>query len=255
MKKCSKKTPIIISIEGNIGTGKSTLIEKVKDYFDHLNIDKHIGYIIEPVDIWNSVTDNAGVTILEKYYANQHKYAFPFQMMAYISRLSIIRKALQEDYDVIIMERSIYTDREVFAKMLYDEGKIEEIEYNIYLKWFEEFIGDIPNIAHIYIQANPIVSSERVIKRGRQGENIPLSYLEKCHEYHQDWLMGAEQTAPMLLLNGNMDRTNDDYNLWLGQIEEFITQPFRKQPFRKRLDQKYNHIRSAKYRLFTPLHN
>ena len=44
---------------------------------------------------------------------------------------------------IIICERSVFTDKEVFAKMLYDDGKIEEVNYQIYLKWFDEFINDI----------------------------------------------------------------------------------------------------------------
>ena len=232
-KPKNKKKPIIISIEGNIGTGKSTLIEKIQDYFEHVSTNIKFGYIPEPVNIWNSVTDDDGVTILEKYYEDQHKYAFPFQMMAYISRLSIMREVLLQDYDVIIMERSMFTDCEVFAKMLYDDKKIETIEYNIYRKWFAEFIGDFPTISHIYIQAEPNVSAGRVVKRGRQGENIPLSYLEKCHEYHEQWLLEEDadigcECETFLLLDGNKEMTDADYNEWLDQIEEFIHSKFPK---------------------------
>jgi deoxynucleoside kinase len=217
-----KKKPIVISIEGNIGTGKSTLIEHLQEKFTELYPHVNIGYIPEPVNVWSSVTDKNGMTILEKYYENQHKYAFSFQMMAYISRLSIIRKALLEDNDIIIMERSIFTDCEVFAKMLYADGKIEEIEYNIYMKWFNEFIGDLPNIWHIYIQAEPTVSASRVVKRGRPGENIPLSYLETCHDYHENWLL-TNQTVPTLLLDGNKKMQEADYAEWLEQIADFIS--------------------------------
>ena len=217
-----KRRPIIISIEGNIGTGKSTLIAKVQEHFQKSKLNIKFGYIPEPVNVWNSVTDDDGVTILEKYYGNQKKYAFSFQMMAYISRLSIMRKAIQlEEYDIIIVERSIFTDCEVFAKMLYADGKIEPIEYNIYMKWFNEFIGDLPNIWHIYIQADPLVSAERVLKRGRQGENIPLSYLETCHEYHENWLL-KNQNVPTLLLDGNQNMEEADYADWLEKIAEFI---------------------------------
>ena len=218
--RTERKPPLIISIEGNIGTGKSTLIQKIQTFLSEKYPDAKISYIPEPVDVWSSVTDTNGMTILEKYYENQHKYAFPFQMMAYISRLSIIRKALKEETDIIIMERSIFTDREVFAKMLYDDGKIEEIEYNIYMKWFKEFIGDLPNIWHIYIQADPAVSAGRVIKRGRQGEIIPLSYLEKCHDYHENWLL-KQQTSPTLLLDGNVEMDTDAYTGWLEKIADF----------------------------------
>ena len=216
-----KRGPTIISIEGNIGTGKSTFIDKLQDYFQRINNDLKIGFIPEPVNIWNSVTDDAGVTILEKYYDNQYKYAFPFQMMAYISRLSIMREALKQDYDFIIMERSMFTDCEVFAKMLYDDKKIESIEYNIYKKWFDEFINDFPDIWHIYIQADPTVSQTRVLKRERSGENIPLSYLEKCHEYHEKWLLEGEN-EPVLILDGNKDMNEGEYTEWLAQVEEII---------------------------------
>lgn len=216
-----KKTPIIISIEGNIGTGKSTLIDKLQKHFEGDNVTHlKIGFIPEPVDIWNSVTDNKGVTILEKYYNDQHKYAFPFQMMAYISRLSIMRNAIKNGFDIIFIERSMFTDCEVFAKMLYDDGKIEEIEYNIYMRWFNEFIGDFPNLWHIYVQAEPQVSFNRVVKRNRTGENIPLSYLEKCHQYHENWLL-KDQIVPTLLLDGNKDM-DEDYSEWLEKIKEFI---------------------------------
>ena len=124
---------LIFSIEGNIGSGKSTLIDRIK----FSNKIENVIYLPEPVSIWNEIKDSNGVGILEKYYQDQKRYAFSFQMMAYISRLSLIRKALATHGDcIIITERSIYTDREIFAKMLHDSGKIEDIEYSIYLRWF-----------------------------------------------------------------------------------------------------------------------
>jgi deoxyadenosine/deoxycytidine kinase len=227
LQACKKrrKTPIIISIEGNIGTGKSTFIEKVQIYFNRVNANIKFGFIPEPVNVWNSVTDNEGVTILEKYYEDQHKYAFPFQMMAYISRLAVMREALKQDYDVIIMERSMFTDREVFAKMLYADEKIGPIEFNIYKKWFDEFVNDFPEILHVYIQADPTVSAARVNKRARHGENIPLSYLETCHEYHEKWLLeGASE--PILIFDGNKEMNADGYDEWLTTLEEFIQSKF-----------------------------
>ena len=132
----------IFSVEGNIGSGKSTLVKMLKD---HLIIasDKKVVFLQEPVDEWESIKDESGESILEKFYGNQQKYAFSFQMMAYISRISLLKKTIRKNRDaVIITERSVYTDREVFAKMLYDDGKIETVNYNIYLKWFDEFTKD-----------------------------------------------------------------------------------------------------------------
>ena len=58
----------IISIEGNIGSGKSTLVEGLKQKY---KAQEHICFLQEPVDEWSCVRDNDGKTILEKYYGNQ----------------------------------------------------------------------------------------------------------------------------------------------------------------------------------------
>lgn len=213
----------IISIEGNIGSGKSTLVAELEKHFNAID---EVGFLQEPVDIWNTIKDENGITILEKFYENNEKYAFQFQMMAYISRLSIIKKAIQSNkYKYIITERSLYTDANVFAKMLYDDKKISEIEYTIYKMWFDEFITDIPISKIIYVRAEPIVSSQRVIKRNRLGETIPLSYLEKCHTYHENWLY--KSNYDMITLDGNHDITQqpDIMPLWISQIKQFILQP------------------------------
>ena len=91
-------------------------------------------------------------------------------------------------YKIIITERSVHTDKNVFAKMLYDENKISEIEYQIYMKWFDEFIDEFPEFKTVYLRTKPEVAKYRVDKRARDGENIPLEYLKNCHQYHEDWL-------------------------------------------------------------------
>ncbi len=147
----------------------------------------------EPVDEWSTVIDSQGVSILEKYYADQKRYAFAFQMMAFITRASRLRLALEKNPGaVIVTERSVFTDREIFAKMLHDAGKIEDIEYTIYLKWFDELVGAIKVDGIIYIKMEPDICFQRVLKRNRQGEAIPLDYLETCHKYHENWLSEAK---------------------------------------------------------------
>lgn len=213
-------TTRIISIEGNIGTGKSTLLSELRKTYAG---DPTICFLDEPVHVWNTVKDENGVTILEKYYADQKRYAFSFQMMAYISRLSAMRAALKKNYRFIITERSIYTDSAVFAKMLYDDKKIEEVEYQIYKNWLREFIVDFPPVRFIYLKANPTVSFERVTLRGRQGEVIPLEYLQNCHNYHEDWLL-IKNKEPLLGLDANTDvKANKDILVqWMSAIDEFI---------------------------------
>ena len=70
--------------------------------------------------------------------------------------------------------------------MLYNENKLEDIEYQIYNKWFDEFTASLPNTKTIYLKTTPEEAKERVDARSRKGEeNIPLEYLKKCHTYHE----------------------------------------------------------------------
>jgi deoxyadenosine/deoxycytidine kinase len=119
----------------------------------------------------------------------------------------------------------VYTDSAVFAKMLFDDKKIEEIEYKIYLKWVNEFIADFPPAKFIYVRAEPEVSYQRVLHRGRQGETIPLDYLQNCHLYHDEWLFKTN-TNPLLVLDANVDINKNSQVLakWMHDINCFIYQ-------------------------------
>lgn len=212
--------PKIIAIEGNIGSGKSTLVSKLEEIFKN-NTDYY--FLQEPVSIWNTIKDENGVTILEKFYNETEKYAFQFQMMAYISRLSILREALKnKKAKYIITERSIYTDSNVFAKMLYDDKKITLIEYTIYKKWFDEFISEIPISKIIYVKTDPEIAHQRVIIRNRTGEQIPIEYLTRCHDYHENWL--KKQDCEMITLNGNINiyENPEELTSWINSIKNFI---------------------------------
>ena len=213
----------IFSIEGNIGSGKSSLIEFLKNTNTELEFKFY--YLEEPVSVWNEIKDLSGVTILEKYYKDPKKYAFSFQMMAYITRLSSIKKKISElpPDSILFTERSVFTDREIFAKMLYDSKHIEEVEYLIYLKWFDEFkIIDLDGI--IYIQTTPELCHQRIDKRNRKGEeSIPLSYLTDCHKYHETWI-NATSTTPVLFIDGYPEQSMQlSY-----QIKEFVKSDLKK---------------------------
>jgi deoxyadenosine/deoxycytidine kinase len=213
-------TPKIIAIEGNIGSGKSTLVSNMEDAYKN---DGDYYFLQEPVNIWNTIKDENGITILERFYAETEKFAFQFQMMAYISRLSLLRDALKnKKIKYIITERSIYTDANVFAKMLYDDKKISLIEYTIYKKWFDEFVSEVPVTKVIYVKTEPEIAHERVIIRNRTGEHIPIEYLKQCHKYHEDWL--TTENYDQLTLDGNVNiyENPNVVSDWLSKIRQFI---------------------------------
>lgn len=200
----NKKLPYsIISLDGNIGSGKSTLLNMLKKEYKE---NQNIVFLDEPVEEWNTIIDKNGISILEKFYSNPSKYAFCFQMMAYITRLVNMKKSIETHgiNKIYITERSLYTDKIVFAKMLYDSQQIEEIEYNVYLRWFDEFAKEYPLSAVIYINTCPEKCKERIQHRSRKGEEqIPLDYLIRCDQYHQDMMNQLE--CMKLEYNGNID--------------------------------------------------
>ena len=211
-------TTIFISLEGNIGSGKSTFLTFIREHYKNR---QDICFLDEPVDVWNSIRDENGVTILEKYYADQAKYAFDFQMMAYISRLSAIKGALKAGYKIIISERSLQTDCNVFAKMLHKTGKITPIQFAIYSRWYQEFLTELPASYFVYIRADPLTAYYRIKTRARAGEEeIPLTYLEDCHMYHDNWLLQLPMNT-LLILPANDDFINLNEG-WLQELQVFI---------------------------------
>jgi len=210
--------PIIISFDGNIGSGKSTTCYEYEQYlrqwmshdsgtavFPNItSFQEEICFLDEPVALWNQVCDKDGVNILTNLYKDIRANAFKFQMMAYISRLALLRKAVKNPkIKLIITERSVETDRNVFAKMLYDAGDISHDEFQIYTLWFDEFLTDVPLAGMVYINASPDVCAERIGKRARAGETIQADYIQRCHQYHEDWIRA--RGCPLLELPANED--------------------------------------------------
>ena len=189
-------SPRIYSIEGNIGAGKTTILEQIESLGN-----PRISVVREPVDAWTSIRDSNGENILEKFYKDPKSYSFPFQVLAFNTRLNTLKTAIVEysHCDVILCERSLHADGYIFAKMLYDDGFIDEISYRIYEKMYSNGIHEFPLSGVIYLDVEPDICAERILKRGRMGEeNIKMDYLQRCHEYHQTWLNTTELDYPVI---------------------------------------------------------
>ena len=217
--------PIIISLEGNIGAGKSTILENLENH-----LGKNSGWIFlrEPVHIWEEICDKEGQTILSKFYENPAKYAFAFQIMAYTTRLHELKRVITENPDCIgiICERSLDADKHIFAKMLHADGLIDDVMYKIYERYFSEYEGNFTLDGMIYIEALPNTCYQRVAKRSRDGEsNISLDYLEKCHSFHTNWIQNTTTKVLTLDVNDNVSDVTEStgkMRYWLYEAETFL---------------------------------
>ncbi len=177
----------VIAIEGNIGVGKSTFTNILKKNFYNSLV------VSEPVDMWMNMKDDKGDNILGLFYKDINRWAYSFQNLAYVTRMIKISEAINSEYELIFLDRSLGTDKNVFEKMLYDDKVLSELEHKMYELWCDFYQKNIHsgNECIIYLKCDPKTAFERIQKRGREEEkNITLEYLEKLHKYHEMWLNG-----------------------------------------------------------------
>ena len=208
---------MLFSIEGNIGSGKSTLVNKLKEEFKEIS-DIKVHFVDEPVSQWETIKSEEGKNMIELFYSDPKKYAFTFQMMAYISRLAMLHEAiLRYPNDIIITERCLLTDYHVFAKLLHENKEMLDVEFKIYQKWFYYFQQEIEVTGFIYVRTTPEIAYERCLKRARVGETISLEYLKQCHQKHAEWF--SQEKLTVLIINN--DDIDPDDSIWA--IHDYIS--------------------------------
>lgn len=216
-------TAILISIDGNIGSGKSTALSYLKAQFPNWH------FIDEPVDTWTQFKNEENENLLEVFYKDKKRWAYTFQNCAFMTRTRAIVQAIKEwkqkclidpeemKNNIFITERCVETDFNVFAKMLHESKLINKMEWDIYRQWYRYLSGDCKLYGIIYIQCNPEICSMRIRQRARQGEDIiPMEYLKDLDKYHNDWINNT--SIPVLNLNTEYNVAND----YKEQITKFV---------------------------------
>ncbi len=163
-----------IVISGNIGVGKTTLSEKISKKFNwELQLEE--------------VKDNP---YLDDFYKSMKDWSFHLQIFFLNSRFNQIQK-ISESNNVVIQDRSIYEDYEVFTKTLYDSGVLMEREFNNYKRLYNTILKYInePDLL-IYLRnlnIDKIISN--IDKRSRKFEkSIDKEYLKKLNIYYENWI-------------------------------------------------------------------
>jgi deoxyadenosine/deoxycytidine kinase len=204
-----------IFIQGNIGSGKSKIINILRNNSNYEIID-------EPVTIW----EKTGA--LKGFYENKQKRAYTFQSFTFISRLKDLLKPT--DKKIKIYERSIYADKYCFAQNAHDCGFIDDYEWKIYNYIFDEWIDFINILKNsemsgknewtnkvinearktnetnvgsneviseagtnkdiiLFIKCSPEKCKKRINLRNRNSEsNIDFDYIKKLDDIHEKWI-------------------------------------------------------------------
>ncbi|XP_061907344.1 deoxyguanosine kinase, mitochondrial-like [Entelurus aequoreus] len=239
-----------VSIEGNIAVGKSTFTRLLKAACQDWEV------VTEPVSQWQNIDSgpSKGTTgappqktvsnLLEMMYRDPQRWSYTFQTYACMTRFKTqlqpppARLLSSQGTPVQVYERSIYSDRYIFALNMYELGCINATEWAVYQDWHsllvEQFGHRVALEGIIYLKAPPEKCMERLERRGRPEEKtVELDYLYKLHQQHQRWLVEKSteihfdslKKIPVLELDGSVEFQSDAtvQEKFVSQVRDFFS--------------------------------
>lgn len=179
-----------IAVSGNIGSGKTTLTEKLA---------KHYGWKAE----FEAVENNP---YLADFYEDMKRWSFHLQVYFLNSRFNQINK-IRQSAESVIQDRTIYEDAYIFAANLNKSNLISQRDYDNYLNLFHSMIEFVqaPDLL-IYLKADIPKLVGQIEKRGRDYENaIRIDYLKNLNSHYEDWISGYDKGKLLIVDVNDMD--------------------------------------------------
>ncbi len=177
-----------VGIAGNIGSGKSTLVEFLQRRFG-------IRPFYEPFDRNPFLSD---------FYGDMPRWAFHSQVWFLASKFRLhrnIEAALERGERVLVQDRTIYEDAEIFAELLFRSRRIARREYATYRLLYESVVDLLPPPdLLIYLRCSVRTLRRRIRKRGRQEEmSIPYRYLRRLNDRYEEWFASYDRGDKMAI--------------------------------------------------------
>ncbi len=205
MESTGTMTKYFITIAGNIGVGKSTLVQLLSE---------RAGW--EPV--FEAVTENP---YLSEFYEDMRRWSFQSQVFFLSRRLQQHYHLLQQP-NSIIQDRSVYEDAEVFARNLYQQKDMNERDWECYQDLYKtlSLLLRPPDLV-IYLKASVPTLQRRISRRGRAYEQgITGDYLARLNKLYDDWANNFSQSPVLIIDTNNLDYVQ--YSDHLEQIWQSI---------------------------------
>lgn len=176
-----------ITIAGNIGVGKSTLVQL---------ISQRTGW--EPV--FEAVAENP---YLSDFYADMRRWSFQSQVF-FLSRRLQQHHALLQHKNSVIQDRSVYEDAEIFAQNLFRQGNMSQRDWTCYHDLYQTMSTLLtPPDLVIYLKAAVPTLRRRIQQRGRDYEQqISDDYLHQLNTLYDEWVANFK-LSPVLTVDTN----------------------------------------------------
>ncbi|MHB8135082.1 MAG: deoxynucleoside kinase [Anaerolineaceae bacterium] len=199
-----------IAVAGNIGVGKSTLVEKICQHMDW-----------EP--FYEPVTENP---YLSDFYANMNAWSFHSQIFFLTHRLRIHQELIHFNGSVI-QDRSIYEDAEIFARNLFLQGKMSQRDYQTYYSLYQTLADFLPPPdLVIYLRASEKTLLTRIKIRNRDYEKtIESDYLSQLNSLYERWIANFTFCPVLSVPADDLDFVAHPrhLNLILQKVQEKLT--------------------------------
>lgn len=199
------------------GRGIQVIKEPVDEWTDEFcaEIEEEVEEIDSETGLKKLVKKKVVKNILQMFYDDPKRYALMFQHLVFTTRIRKIERLRLPGLNII--ERSVFSDREVFARTCIDHSVEKKIYDHLY-----EFMLDttgLPCDGFIYLKCDPETCFRRGQKRGRKEEKsgVTLEYLTKLHKKHEEWLMDPKLKDKVFIIDVSKDMEDDQYEVYMLQ--------------------------------------
>ena len=184
----------IIGIAGNIGAGKTSLVE-------FLTATYQITPFYEP---------NDNNPYLADFYKDMKGWAFHSQLYFLASKFKI-HQQVEKIQGVVVQDRTIFEDVEIFATALQQTRKINQRDWQTYMSFYHSIRNSIkPPDLMIYLKCSIRTTRKRIKLRGRKMEqDMPLSYLKRLESLYQNWIASYDKSKLLVIETDRLDYVND----------------------------------------------
>ena len=183
-----------IAIAGNIGSGKSSLVE----------------FLTRTYGIQPFYEPNDENPYLPDFYQDMNRWAFHSQLY-FLSNKFRMHQQLEQMPGVVVLDRTIYEDAEIFATALHNMRHFTGRDWDTYWSFYKIILDAIrPPDLMIYLRCSMRTLRKRIRLRGRAMEkDIPLSYLKRLEALYEQWLASYPYGEVLVLDSGKLDYIND----------------------------------------------
>jgi deoxyadenosine/deoxycytidine kinase len=183
-----------IAIAGNMGSGKSTLVDFLARTYD-------VSPFYEP---------NEENPYLPDFYKDMKRWAFRSQLY-FLSNKFRLHQELDRTPGVVALDRTIFEDAEIFATALHQMRKIDKRDWQTYWGFYQAILDAIkPPDLMIYLRCSMRTLRQRIKLRGRAMEqDVPLAYLRRLDRLYEEWIRSYRMSEVLVLETDKLDYIHD----------------------------------------------